>query len=488
MIPPRPSVFLLIALLGLTEVVVVRADHTEVVVTPEESNEVLANPGMGWETFQCTSKQDKNLPSWIPSTILRVLWGWGELEPQPGKIDYGLIDKLLKECREAGQQLTFRVMCCSTSKRQPYHPKWLKEIGGRELQADHSGVSPLPIPDMDDPTVLERHLDFIKRLGERYDGHADIDHIDLGSIGWWGEWHLSRCNSAALPSLESRKKVVDAYVNAFRKTPLLMLIGDKECLRYATERGTGWRADCLGDLGGFSNSWCHMRHGYPFWLQRGGCGDAWKTAPVAWETCWDMRRWVQEGWSLRYIFNYALAFHGSYLTNKSEPLPAGPEVRSEIERFLRRLGYRLVLRELKHPARVQSGGKMKLAMNWQNVGSAPCYRPYRLAYRLTGDNGVEKVFLGSTTVNHWLSGSSDLSVHQFIEEPKDLPLGPVNEVAEAVTVPEDLPLGKYVLSIAVVDGMTGKPVLKLGIQGRAEDGWYPLSKTEVISQGVSLED
>jgi len=30
-----------------------------------------------------------------------------------------------------------------------------------------------------------------------------------------------------------------------------------------------------------------------------------------------MRRWVKDGWSLRYIFNYALALHGSYLNNKS---------------------------------------------------------------------------------------------------------------------------------------------------------------------------
>lgn len=32
---------------------------------------------------------------------------------------------------------------------------------------------------------------------------------------------------------------------------------------------------------------------------------------VAWETCWNMRKWVEEGWSLRFIFNYALALHGS---------------------------------------------------------------------------------------------------------------------------------------------------------------------------------
>ena len=35
----------------------------QVVVTPEETDEILANPGMGWETFHHTSKQDKSLPA-----------------------------------------------------------------------------------------------------------------------------------------------------------------------------------------------------------------------------------------------------------------------------------------------------------------------------------------------------------------------------------------------------------------------------------------
>jgi hypothetical protein len=45
------------------------ADDQIVTVRPEETAEILANPGMGWETFHCTAKQDKQLPSWIPSTV-----------------------------------------------------------------------------------------------------------------------------------------------------------------------------------------------------------------------------------------------------------------------------------------------------------------------------------------------------------------------------------------------------------------------------------
>jgi len=55
-----------------------------------------------------------------------------------------------------------------------------------------------------------------------------------------------------------------------------------EELTYAAERGAGWRADCLGDMGGFSKTWCHMCDAYPKLIPEAGVGDLWKTAPVAW--------------------------------------------------------------------------------------------------------------------------------------------------------------------------------------------------------------
>jgi hypothetical protein len=454
------------------------ADSSLVVVVPEQTDEILANPGMGWETFHRTAKQDKTLPPWIPSTVHYVRWGWGEVEPQPAKIDYPFLDRVLRETRESGQKLAFRVMCCSTTRNRPYHPQWLREVGGREVQTDYEGRGPLAVPDLDDPVVLERHLDLIKRLGQRYDGHPDIDHVDLGSVGWWGEWHMSGSRNAKMPAAQTQKKIVDAYLAAFKKTPLVMLIGGGPMLKYATGHGAGWRADCLGDMGGFSRTWCHMRMAYPKMLPEAGAMDAWKTSPVAWETCWDMRKWVQEGWSLRYIFNYALALHGAYINNKSAPLPSGPEVRPEIERFLRRLGYRLVLKELKHPAGVQEGGKLAVSMQWQNTGSAPCYRPYRLAYRLSAAGEPTKVIPGDLTVNRWLPGSVKLFTEEFFRSPPDLPPGPVYDVQDVISLPNDLRPGAYSLSIGIV-GQQDAPVVQLGIKGRADDGWYPLSRLTV---------
>ena len=292
---------------------------------------------------------------------------------------------------------------------------------------------------------------------------------------------MSDSSNAPMPTLETQKKIIDAYLAAFQRTPLVMLIGGGEMFKYAIDNGAGWRADCLGDMGGFSRTWSHMRMAYPQLLPQADAIDVWKTAPVAWETCWDMRKWVNERWSLRFIFNYALALHGSVINNKSAALPQGEHVRGEVERFLRRLGYRLVICELKHAKQVTPSENLVLMMKCRNVGSAPCYRPYRLAYRLTNNQGDEHVAVSHVTVDTWLPGEIELFTDEFFRQPADLPPGKLVDVADSMRIPDDLSPGNYTLAIAVVGEADSQPVVQLGIKGRSDDGWYPMS-TVIIAE------
>jgi hypothetical protein len=456
------------------------ADDAEWVrVAPKETDEILSNPGMGWETFHRTANDDKNLPSWIPSTIHYARWGWKTLEPEKGKIDYDFLDGVLKKTQESGQQLAFRVMCCSPYPRRTYHPEWLRDIGGEIVKTRHGDRSEVEVPVLDDPKILAAHLDFIKRLGARYDGHPDITRLDLGSVGWWGEWHMSRSSNASMPTSETQKRIVDAYLAAFQKTPLVMLIGGDDMLRHAVKNGTGWRADSLGDLGTFSPTWNHMFGSYPRRIQEIQDLNAWKNGPIAFEPPAAVSEFVNKDWPLRWIFNYGLAIHGSSFSGKSGQLPDDDHFRQELERFLRRLGYRLVLTELKHSRQTKPGQTLKLATKWQNTGSAPCYRPYRLAYRLTDKDGDHQVFVGNVTVDKWLPGEIELFTEEFFKQPADLPPGEVVNVADSIHLPANLTPGIYKLSIGVLDEQGTQPVVQLGIEGRGGDGWYPLSTLAV---------
>jgi len=118
-------------------------------------------------------------------------------------------------------------------------------------------------------------------------------------------------------------------------------------------------------------------------------------------------------------------------------------------------------------------------MKWQNLGSAPCYKPYRVAYRLSYDPGSERILAGSMTVNKWLPGSIELFTEEFFQETADSPPGEVHKVVATLSFPEDLSPGSYTLSLAVVGEADIKPAVQLGIKGRSADGWYPLSRLTI---------
>ena len=48
-----------------------------------------------------------------------------------------------------------------------------------------------------------------------------------------------------------------------------------------------------------------------------------------------------------------------------------------------------------------------------------------------------------------------------------------------VTIPADTAPGKYDLQIAILDERFDEPHVKLAIEGRRTDGWYPLDRIKV---------
>ncbi len=89
------------------------------------------------------------------------------------------------------------------------------------------------------------------------------------------------------------------------------------------------------------------------------------------------------------------------------------------------------------------------------------------------------MFVGNVTVDKWLPGEMELFTQEFFKEPADLPPGKIVDVADSIRLPEDLSPGTYTLSLGVVGEGGTKPTVQLGIEGRSDDGWYPMSKVTV---------
>jgi len=375
---------------------------------------------------------------------------WRFLEPAEDDYRWDLIDRALRTAAERGQTLMLRIAPYGQGKERDI-PDWLREMVGESKDLAHTSW----VIDPEDPRYVRHFTDMVRDLGARYDGHSDMESVDLAIVGFWGEGAGSE-----LLSDRTRKELVDAYIDSFKKTHLVMLLTYKKTNGYGlSRRNVGWRVDCLGDLGFWAkppNYWTHMYDLYPQSMIRTGMRDAWEKAPVSLESCGTMNRWLRDGYDLDYIIEQSLKWHISSFNNKSSPVPN--EYRQQVEMWLNKMGYRFVLRRFSCPAVVRQHGTLPFETWWENRGVAPCYRMFPLALRLKSGKRTE-IFILDADIRDWLPGDIVYD--------------------SSISLPYDMPEGEYDLELAIVDQRTRIPKVKLAIKGRTPDGWYSLGKITV---------
>jgi hypothetical protein len=467
-----------------------------VIVRPKETDEVLVNPGIGFNTFQRFNGDTLNAGSgWTegypiqyqkfdgdltnpghPMTstaYFRVYWRF--VQPEKESYNWAMIDLALKTAAERGQTLILRIAPYGEGAERDV-PVWYRAMVGEEKN--------LPITkwrvDPENPLYVEYFGGFIREMGKRYDGHPDLECVDISIVGFWGEGEGSH-----LLSEKTRKALTNAYLDNFKKTLLIFqpLNGDApdpgvlvQGLPIAASwpdgrnngtgcemRNLGWRFDCLGDMGFWRKQrgdWCHMMDVYPQDIIKSGMQDAWRKAPVTLEICGTLKRWKEtEGYNkevVKYIFDQALKWHISTFNAKSSAVP--DEWWPLVNEWLKKMGYRLVLRKLTFPSEVRPQGKLAFTSWWENKGVAPCYREFPFAIRLKNSQRSE-VLITDADIRNWLPG--DILYD------------------DAVFLPLDMPEGDYELSMAIVDNRTRNPKVKLAIEGIDPDGWYKMGRITV---------
>jgi len=437
-----------------------------VVVRPLETEEILLNPGMGFNTSQHLednlgldskyeySERLLDEAQYPKTTIAYLRFYWRYFEPEDNNFNWYIIDDALQLAVERGQTLALRI-CPYGSGRHQDIPVWLREQIGESRGLAHSFWR----VDPEDPRYVAQWTEMVRAVGERYDGHPDIEFVDVSIVGFWGEGAGSN-----LLSEKTRKALVDAYLEGFRKTRLVMLLTDERTNGYGrSRRDVGWRVDCLGDLGFWADEqdgWTHMWDCYPQRIIETGMQDAWKTAPVVLELCGVFNTWKRrEGYGIeevKYIIEQSLKWHISILNAKSSPVPG--EWRPLIDEWLKKMGYRLLLRKFTYPAVVRPEGKLTFTSWWENKGVAPCYKKFPLALRLKNSRH-SGILLTGADITGWLPGD--------------------NLYDDAVFLPPGVTEGEYDLEIGILDPRTLEPAVRLAVAGRTEDGWYGLGRIRV---------
>jgi hypothetical protein len=458
----------LFCILSLSLLAIPAAAQETVIVRPKPIDDVLVNPGMGIETFQRFNGQALNAgvgwseegptaklseapspPDFPASSISYCRWFWQALEPEQGKVRWEIIDQALSEARAHGQALAIRLM--PYDQKHPL-PVWYQNSGARRANRPTDKDGDIWQPDFSDPLFLKYWGEVVAAAGARYDGHADLDSVDISSVGYWGEgW------SDYMPAFPSQKALIDIWLEAFKHTPLLMNFDQEQALAYGTQQGAGWRLDCWGDMRGITGGrWCHMFDLYPEQIVRAGVQDVWQRSPVSLETCWVPGYWKEKGWDVDYILAQALRWHVSSVNIKSSAIP--PEWKERFDDFQKKMGYRFVLRRLEYARRAKAGTMSTFHMWWLNAGVAPAYRPYELALQITSSTGSATIKL-PVDVRKWLPGDSVYDGTAY--------------------VPATLKPGDYRVRVALLDPRTEQPAIRLAIEGRESDGWYDVGAISI---------
>jgi hypothetical protein len=432
------------------------APSKSVTVRLLEISDVLYNPGMGFADFQFGWGSGKPLPTpeeYPPQTVAYFRWTWDVLEPSEGRYNFSQVDNVIGIAKAKGETLAFRIM----SVYKGSTPKWLLDKGVNSV-----AVGKDTFPDHNNPVFLEYHRRLVKAFGDRYAGTSEIDHIDIGSVGCWGEWNTACCKGVEaicrkyFPTDKNKLLITDWYFQYFPGTPLVMLQGGP--IEYAASKGAGWRGDCFGDYGMFSTTWNHMVDVYEPTVRNTVVGDAWKTGPVQFEACGVMQNWYDRGFDIDRILQKGLEWHMTVFNAKSSPVPA--PWRSKVDEFLKRIGYRFVLRELTHTDEAIPGGSLTVRSLWENKGVAPIYHPWPLAYRLRSDaDRVVATWRSVANLMSWLPGP--------------------HEVEEVVVVPTDVPAATYRLDVAILSGDGKTAHVELANAGKRPDKWYPVSEVTI---------
>ncbi|PSV00699.1 DUF4832 domain-containing protein [Photobacterium kishitanii] len=445
-----------------------------------QTDVVIANPDRGFQQFTWVHDENQSSKDYIAASTLYVRYNWAQIEAQEGNFDFSVIEHDLQEAKSHGMKLAFRIMAMEFSNDWGSHsalPKWLLD----KSYAKKYKNTIFPIPDYTQQRFLDALEILVKNLAQRYDNTNDISSIDVGIVGSWGEWNLADAKSTPV-ELHNNKLMFSDYDRLneipiifkkhFKHVPILMLIGNNNepFLGHAVENGTGWRADCFGDLGTTSDKWNNM-DAYTSILEQAEnnnqyFNDSWKQTPINFEICYSLDKWVEFGYTREQVennFNWALEHHVSSVDFTDGGVPS--QYRDLVDSFSKKMGYRFVIKAGEFQSSVASGSRtVKVITEWQNIGSAPTYYDYKLAFKIK-DNKTGK-YVGNLTTTHGTNAllppdiyGNESDVYSFTDSiPLILPL---------------IPKHTYSLMMSFVNDK-GKSSIKLPTTLKEINGWYEI--------------
>ena len=382
----------------------------------------LDNPLKGWCTY---SDADLFLPY---SMVFRYV-SWRELEPREGEYAFDKWERTAwdNDPKAKNKHIVFRVYLDYPGLPLGV-PDWVKASGVKmtpystnELEGYAPGAAKGESPDYANLLLVAALEKLIAALGKRYDTDPRVAFIQIGLLGFWGEWHTWPSEKLFAPDA-TQKRVVDAYKKAFPHKKLMA--------RYATgyvgqQAWMGFHDDYFPDDTGTEKDYYFLRG-----MTQAGRTENYRAAPVGGEMVPHAAdKWV--GTDAGYARTKAMirAAHFSWVGPYSPAMErrAGTDAafRARCAELVRLMGYDFRLAELVLPATIRRGEPFALTLHGVNLGVAPFYYPWKVALALLApdDTACEIAVLARTDIRAWQPGAFSITdTARFAANPAGLRL------------------------------------------------------------------
>lgn len=416
----------------------------DVVVRPQFKPGPLDNPLKGWCPYTNAG------PIYQPYSMVFQYISWRELETKQGEYQFEKWERSWDSKLGKNKHIVFRVFIDYPSQRSGL-PDWLRQAGVQESDYDDYGGG--KSPQYNDEKMLAAMERLIAALGKRYNTNPRVAFIQLGLLGFWGEWHTyPQPKLYATPATEQR--VIEAYRKAFPDKKLMV--------RYARDfagqqEWLGFHDDMFPEDTDNGQDWSFLAG-----IRREGRSENWKRAVVGGEMVpGKAGQWLGVNYekTLEMVERSHFTWVGPYCPALESRNSANFSQRSE--ELVRKMGYEFQITEVTHAQSIVRSEPLSLGFKGKNIGVAPFYYPWVVEWALLDMSG-RVVALQPTKwdIRLWLPG----------------------EFQEQTQLRFDVPAGKYRLALGIRDPWTNQPVIGLANDLTAVDGWQVLSELEVKTQ------
>lgn len=331
-----------------------------------------------------------------------------------------------------------------------------------------------------EPSFQDRMKKLVKKLGEAWDNDPRVAYVEMGLIGEWGEHHDPNVTTVWLPHTQSfhvagrtwipgiEKTLGDAFKSAFKNKKVMV--------RYAYEfkdyeYGVYWDSFAIDE---------ELDRGYNAMIK---LGDRWKTQVMGGEITWAWGSLYNSGYrsledcianndTRRLIINQIRELHCNHLGGVTWASWNNPAFYAQASNLQKIMGYRFIITDFQYPVRIDNDKPFDISFSVINTGSSPFYYDWPVELSLINPETKDVVWkqvLSTPKISQWLPGDKWNAAKNAYSIPPEK-----HEISEKISIPKNIPSGKYAIAVSVLDPAGMLPSLRFAVFNYWTGGRHPM--------------